>query len=100
MRFGYPISLDLVRRRAVVIGETAVAQGKVEGLLAAGAEVTVVATGPQDFLAVLEWEPSVTVLQRAYRPGDLAGASCAWRPRSTPTSGGPSSTRPASRACC
>ena len=74
MRFGYPISLDLVRRRAVVIGELAVAQGKVEGLLAAGAEVTVVAAGPQEFLAALEWEPSVTVLHRAYRPGDLAGA--------------------------
>ncbi len=73
-RFGYPISLDLVRRRAVVIGELAVAQGKVEGLLAAGAEVTVVATSPEDFLAALGWEPSVTVLRRGYRAGDLAGA--------------------------
>ncbi len=74
MRFGYPISLDLFRRRAVVIGEFAVAQGKVEGLLAAGAEVTIVATGPEDLLAVLEWEPSVTVIRRPYRAGDLTGA--------------------------
>jgi siroheme synthase-like protein len=73
-RFGYPIALDLTRRRAVVIGELAVAQGKVEGLLAAGADVSVVATGPGDFLDALEWEPSVTVLRRAYRPGDLDGA--------------------------
>jgi siroheme synthase-like protein len=73
-RFGYSIALDLTRRRAVVIGELAVAQGKVEGLLAAGADVTVVATGPGDFLDALEWEPSVTVLRRAYRPGDLDGA--------------------------
>jgi siroheme synthase-like protein len=73
-RFAYPISLDLVRRPAVVVGELAVAQGKVEGLLSAGAEVTAVATGPEDLLAALEWEPSVTVIRREYRAGDLAGA--------------------------
>ena len=73
-RFGYPISLDVTRRRAVVIGEFAVAQGKVDGLLAAGAEVTVVATGPETVLAALDFEPSVTLLRRTYRAGDLAGA--------------------------
>ena len=46
MAFGYPVLLELAGRLAVVVGEAAVAAGKVEGLLAAGAAVTVVAPGP------------------------------------------------------
>ena len=34
MAFGYPVLLELAGRRAVVVGELAVAAGKVEGLLA------------------------------------------------------------------
>jgi siroheme synthase-like protein len=75
MAFGYPVLLELTGRRAVVVGELAVEAGKVEGLLAAGAEVTVVAKGPEAALARLEADRRVVVRRRGYRgPGDLAGA--------------------------
>jgi precorrin-2 dehydrogenase / sirohydrochlorin ferrochelatase len=45
-RFGYPISLDVSGKRAVVIGDEAVRQGKVDALRAAGADVTVVVDWP------------------------------------------------------
>src|SRR5215211_5851284 len=74
MAFGYPVLLELAGRRAVVVGEFAVEAGKVEGLLVAGAEVTVIAKGPEQALARLEQDPRVTVHRRGYRgPGDLAG---------------------------
>jgi siroheme synthase-like protein len=75
MAFGYPVLLELTGRRAVVIGEFAVEAGKVEGLVAAGAEVTVVAKGPEAALDRLEADPRVTVHRRGYRgPSDLSGA--------------------------
>jgi siroheme synthase-like protein len=74
-RFGYPVSLDLAGRTAVVVGDEAVAQGKVEGLLAAGAHVTVVAGGPAVALSALESDPRVTVARRPWRPADLDGAT-------------------------
>jgi precorrin-2 dehydrogenase / sirohydrochlorin ferrochelatase len=74
MAFGYPVLLELAGRRAVVVGETAVAAGKVDGLLAAGAAVTVVATGPAAELDRLAAAPGVTVRRRGYLQGDLAGA--------------------------
>lgn len=74
MAFGYPVSLEVAGRRAVVVGEEALGQGKADALLDAGAEVTVVATGPPEDLARLERHPRATVVRRPYRPGDLAGA--------------------------
>jgi siroheme synthase-like protein len=75
MAFGYPVLLELTGRRAVVIGELAVEAGKVEGLLAAGAEVTAIAKGPEAALARLEADPRVTVRRRGYAgPADLDGA--------------------------
>jgi len=75
MAFGYPVLLELAGRRAVVVGELAVEAGKVEGLLAAGAEVTVIAKGPEAALARLEADARVTVHRRGYRgPADLSGA--------------------------
>jgi len=73
--FGYPVSLDLTGRSAVVIGAGAVAEGKVEPLLAAGARVTVVATGPEARLDQLARHPAVTVARRRWRPSDLDGAT-------------------------
>jgi siroheme synthase-like protein len=75
MAFGYPVLLELAGRRAVVIGELAVEAGKVEGLLVAGAEVTVIAKGPEAALDRLEHDPRVSVHRRGYGgPADLAGA--------------------------
>jgi siroheme synthase-like protein len=76
MAFGYPVLLELAGRRAVVVGELAVEAGKVEGLLAAGAEVTVVAKGPAKALDRLAADPRVRLHRRAYGgPADLAGAA-------------------------
>jgi precorrin-2 dehydrogenase/sirohydrochlorin ferrochelatase len=74
-RFAYPVSLDLCGRAAVVIGDGAVASGKVEGLLAAGASVTVVADGPPAALSALQSDPRVTVVRRPWQPADLDGAT-------------------------
>src|SRR5437016_10554066 len=72
--FGYPISLDVTGRLAVVIGRDAVAVGKVEALLAAGARVRVIAEGPGSRLDRLESLADVTVARRSHRPDDLDGA--------------------------
>jgi siroheme synthase-like protein len=73
MAFGYPISLEVSRRAAVVIGTAAVALGKADGLLEAGADVTVIAESPHDFLDALAAQ-GATVILRNYEPGDLEGA--------------------------
>ena len=46
MKFAFPVSLDVEGKRAVVVGDTAVRQGKADALRAAGAEVTVVVGRP------------------------------------------------------
>src|SRR6266511_1926897 len=74
MVFGYPISLEVAGRRAVVIGRTAVAQGKADALLEAGAQVIVISPGPGPALARLERHDRATILRRDYQPGDLEGA--------------------------
>lgn len=77
MPFGYPVFLELGGRRCVVIGTTAVREGKVAGLLAAGAgQVLVVATGPASMLDELEQghTPYVVIERREWRPDDLDGA--------------------------
>lgn len=73
MAFGFPVSLELSRRRAVVIGSVAVALGKTDSLLLVDADVTVVAMGPDDRLDALA-RSGATVLRRSYTHGDLAGA--------------------------
>jgi len=66
----YMACLDLDGRRCVVVGGGAVALEKTHGLLACGAEVTVVAPEvvPQFHELDLVWRP------RRYRDRDLAGA--------------------------
>ena len=66
----YPVFLSLAGRRVVVIGGGPVAAGKIEGLLAEGAQVVVVAPDVR-----LEIErPGVTVIRRAFEEADLDGA--------------------------
>lgn len=70
----YPVFLDLRGRPCVVVGGDAAARAKVEGLLAAGARVTVVAPGLEPGLAALASSDAVRHRARAYRTGDLEGA--------------------------
>jgi siroheme synthase-like protein len=74
MAFGYPISLELAGKHAVVIGTDAVRQGKVDSLLAAGADILVVAEEPEDALLRLEASGAAKVARRGYERGDLLGA--------------------------
>jgi siroheme synthase-like protein len=73
-RFAYPVSLDLAGRRAVVVGDDAVAHGKPGALLDAGALVTVIAEGPPGQLSRLERDGRATVRRRGFAPADLDGA--------------------------
>jgi precorrin-2 dehydrogenase/sirohydrochlorin ferrochelatase len=66
----YPVNLVLEGRRCVVVGGGAVAARKVEGLVAAGADVVVIA--PEISGAIREL--GVRLVERGYRLGDLAGA--------------------------
>jgi precorrin-2 dehydrogenase / sirohydrochlorin ferrochelatase len=75
MAFGYPIMLELAGRRSVVIGADAVRDGKVESLLAAGADdVVVIASEPSAMLDDLSRVTGVQVRRRAWCATDLDGA--------------------------
>jgi precorrin-2 dehydrogenase/sirohydrochlorin ferrochelatase len=73
----YPIFFDASRRRCVVIGGGPVAQRRIEGLLAAGASVTVVSPVITAALAKLVAQGALRHVARSYEPGDLAGCSLA-----------------------
>jgi precorrin-2 dehydrogenase / sirohydrochlorin ferrochelatase len=75
---GYPIVVELTGRRCVVIGGGAVAERKVDGLLAAGAVVTVVSPKLSAGLKSRASKREIQVEPRRYRRGDLAGASLAF----------------------
>ncbi len=70
----YPVVLRLHGKRCAVIGGGAVAHRKAEGLVAAGAIVTIVAPTISPPLRAWASSAGVTVEERAYRPGDLRGA--------------------------
>ena len=65
-----PVFLRFDGRRVVVVGAGAVAASKIPALLAAGADVTVVAP---DVSSVID-RSRVRVVQRAFQDGDLDGA--------------------------
>jgi len=74
----YPITLELGDRRCLVIGGGAVAQRKVEGLLAAQAIVTVISPTLTRQLASLATARRIVYLRRRYRAGDLRGFAIAF----------------------
>ena len=74
----YPVFLDLTGRRCIVIGGGVVAERKVDGLLAAGAHVTVVSPEISEGLRRLILQPSLEHLARKYERGDLAGFAIAF----------------------
>ena len=63
----YPVNLILAGRRCLVVGGGRVAAGKVAGLLAAEAEVVVVAP---EVVAEIDERAGVTVVRRPYRAGE------------------------------
>lgn len=68
---GYPVNLIVRGRRCVVVGAGRIAARKIEALLAAGAEVHVVAPKLGDDVAALREAGRVTVDEREFAPADL-----------------------------
>jgi precorrin-2 dehydrogenase/sirohydrochlorin ferrochelatase len=66
----YPVNLVVQGRRCVVVGGGEVAARKVAGLVAAGADVTVIAPKIDDRIR----HSGAGLLERDYRQGDLDGA--------------------------
>lgn len=64
----FPVNLNLVGRPVLVVGGGRIALRKVQQLLAAGGDVTVIAPDVVDDLTELP----VTVVRRRYEPGDAA----------------------------
>ncbi|MFQ6019257.1 MAG: bifunctional precorrin-2 dehydrogenase/sirohydrochlorin ferrochelatase, partial [Dehalococcoidia bacterium] len=74
----YPVFLDIKEKPVVVIGGGEVALRKVEGLLEAGAVVTVVSPQLHPELAALLQGERIRQVSRDYRAGDLEGYSLAF----------------------
>ena len=74
MRY-YPVCLDIKGRPCTVVGGGAVAERKVEGLVKAGAVVTVISPRATKRILSLARAGSVTHVRRGYRTGDLAGSA-------------------------
>jgi uroporphyrin-III C-methyltransferase/precorrin-2 dehydrogenase/sirohydrochlorin ferrochelatase len=68
----YPVMLNLRDRRCLVVGGGGVALRKVEGLVAEGALVTVVATEPIGALESLAEKREITLERRVYEPGEIS----------------------------
>ena len=69
----YPVALDLRDRPCLVVGGGPVAESKVEGLLDAGARVTVVSPALTERLASWATEGRIAHRQRAYIESDCEG---------------------------
>ncbi len=69
----FPAFLKLAGRRCLVVGAGRIAEGKIEGLLRAGADICVVA--PQATPRIRAWARSkkVTLRARRFRAADLKG---------------------------
>ena len=70
----FPMFLKLTARPCVVVGAGAIAESKIESLLAAEGQVTVIA--PEALPRVQAWAEGGDIVwhRREYRQGDLAGA--------------------------
>jgi precorrin-2 dehydrogenase / sirohydrochlorin ferrochelatase len=69
----YPVFLEMKDRRCVVIGGGTVAERRVEGLVAAGANVTVISPAITDRLRKMLTQEAIRHVAREYRTGDRAG---------------------------
>jgi len=71
--FSYPVMLDLAGRSCLVVGGGAVAEGKVAGLVDAGARVTVLSPWLSPGLLALATDGRFRWWPREYAEGDTAG---------------------------
>ncbi len=69
----YPIALDLHRKPCLVVGGGLLADGKLDGLLAAGGRITVVSPEVRPRIAALAADRRITLHRRDYLPTDVAG---------------------------
>ena len=74
----YPLLVELHGRPCVVIGGGVVGERKVEGLLAVGADITLVSPDLTPGLRALSESARIRHVARPYRHGDLAGAALAF----------------------
>jgi len=74
----YPVFLAMDERPCVVVGGGAVAEGKVDGLLAAGARVTVISPALSGRLESWKRAGAIRHLARHYQAGDLLGFELAF----------------------
>jgi len=70
----YPVYIKLRNQSCVVIGGGKIAEGKVEGLLAVEARVTVISPELSPRLQELSNQKQITYIPRPYQAGDLTGA--------------------------
>jgi precorrin-2 dehydrogenase / sirohydrochlorin ferrochelatase len=73
MKRYYPVMLDVSGKAILIVGGGKVAQRKVDSLLEAGAQVTVIALELSAKLMAQEAKGVIAVKIRAYLPGDSAG---------------------------
>jgi uroporphyrin-III C-methyltransferase/precorrin-2 dehydrogenase/sirohydrochlorin ferrochelatase len=71
----FPAFIDLRSKPCAVIGGGEVAARKVRSLLAAGAQVRVIAPEPCSELEALFQQPTISHCRRAYAAGDLDGSA-------------------------
>lgn len=72
-RFAYPVMLDVSARPCLVVGGGAVGERKVEGLVEAGARVTVVSPSLTERLLRLATDAQLRWRPREYAAGDAEG---------------------------
>lgn len=70
----YPVYIQLRDQPCVVIGGGKIAEGKVDGLLAVQAQLTLIAPELTSHLHRLAEQKRITYIPRKYQPGDLTGA--------------------------
>jgi precorrin-2 dehydrogenase / sirohydrochlorin ferrochelatase len=70
----YPVYIQLHEQPCIAIGGGKIAEGKVEGLLAADAQVKVISPDLTPRLHELAEQGKIKYISRTYQPGDLSGA--------------------------
>jgi precorrin-2 dehydrogenase len=70
----YPVYIEMRDQPCVVVGGGKIAEGKVDGLLAVKADVTVISPDLTSHLRDLANQKLINYVARTYQPGDLSGA--------------------------